>query len=127
MRVMAVIAVAFATLGVSTIAPFAQQGTPPTSAQSAPSQTTATPPAGQVAPHIWNVDRVQCASLLAADDDDRASAAMFYYGYLAARAGIRVADTDKISDNSAKVMKQCEATPNMTVPRAFRTALATRK
>jgi len=66
-------------------------------------------------------------TLIGADDDDRASATMFYYGYLAAQAGIRVIDANKISDNIAKVMNQCEATPNMTVPRAFRTALAKQK
>jgi len=30
----------------------------------------------------------------------------------------------KISDNLQKVMQQCEAKPNMTVPEAFRAALA---
>ena len=116
-------------LGLATIAPVAQQVAPPEAGgSSAPSsQTAAAPPAGQVAPRVWNVERVQCSTLLGAADDDRASAAMFYYGYLAARAGIRVIDADKISDNIAKVMKQCEAAPTMTVPRAFRTALAKRK
>ena len=49
---------------------------------------------------------------------------MFYYGYLAAKAGIRVIDVSRISDNIAKVMQKCEATPNLTVPQAFRQALA---
>jgi hypothetical protein len=44
-----------------------------------------------------------------ASDDDRASAMMFYYSYLAATAGIRAIDVDKISENIAKVTKQCEA------------------
>ena len=52
---------------------------------------------------------------------------MFYYGYLAAKAGIRVIDVNKISDNIGKVLKQCSATPNMTVPQAFRQDLASRK
>jgi hypothetical protein len=69
------------------------------------------------------VDRVRCADLLRASDDDRASAAMFYYGYLAAKAGIHVIDVSRISGNIAKVMQLCEARPNLTVPQAFREAL----
>jgi hypothetical protein len=80
-----------------------------------------------VAPHHWDVDRVRCSDLLHASDDDRASAAMFYYGYLAAKAGIHVIDVSRITDNIAKVMRQCEATPSLTVPQAFREALRPRR
>jgi len=52
---------------------------------------------------------------------------MFYYGYLAAKAGIRVIDVGKIDQNVGKVMKQCAATPNITVPQAFREALRPRR
>jgi len=55
------------------------------------------------------------------------AAAMFYYGYLAAKAGIRVIDVSKIDDNVGKVMNQCAATPNLTVPQAFRRALRPRR
>jgi len=128
MNMLGLATVAAAALGLATFAALAQQAAQPEPAgPSAPPQTAATPPAGQAAPRVWNVERVQCSSLLGADDDDRASAAMFYYGYLAARAGIHVIDTTKIADNVAKVMKQCAATPSMTVPRAFRTALAKQK
>ena len=48
---------------------------------------------------------------------------MFYYGYLAAKANIRVIDVSKIEGNVRKVMDQCAATPAMTVPHAFRMAL----
>ena len=48
---------------------------------------------------------------------------MFYYGYLAAKAGIHVINTGRISDNIVKVIKQCTATPALTVPQAFRRAL----
>jgi hypothetical protein len=48
---------------------------------------------------------------------------MFYYGYLAAKAGIRVIDVSRIDGNIAKVMRQCEASPAITVPQAFRAAL----
>ena len=90
-------------------------------------QTAAVPSDAQVAPGKWDVERVRCANLLGAAEDDRASAAMFYYGYLAAKANIHVIDVAKISDNIAKVLTQCAAKPDMTVPQAFRQALAARK
>jgi len=105
--------------------------TPPAAA--APAASPATPPAptvpaqgpseAQIAPHIWNVDQVRCSDLLHASDEDREAAAMFYYGYLAARRGIHIINTGRISDNIAKVIKQCTATPASTVPQAFRRAL----
>ena len=63
---------------------------------------------------------------LPAADDDRAAAAMFYYGYLAAKAGLHVINVDKIDGNVGKVMRQCAATPDITVPQAFREALRPR-
>jgi hypothetical protein len=48
---------------------------------------------------------------------------MFYYGYLAAKAGLHVIDVNRIEGNIAKVMHQCAAAPNLTVPQAFRQAL----
>ena len=103
-----------------------------------PSQQAATPPApppeaapspprvtseAQIAPGRWVVDRVQCSDLLGAADEDREAAAMFYYGYLAAKAGIRVIDVNEIDGNVRKVMDRCAAAPNITVPQAFRQAL----
>jgi HdeA/HdeB family len=84
----------------------------------------ASPSDAQVAPGKWDVARVRCADILNADADDRATVAMFYYGYLAAKYGLKVIDVTKISDNLQKVMQQCEAKPKMTVPEAFRAALA---
>jgi hypothetical protein len=84
---------------------------------------TAAPSGAQVAPSRWNVERARCLDLLEASDEDRASAAMFYYGYLAAKAGIHVIDVSRIDGNIAKVMRQCAATPSLTVPQAFRAAL----
>src|SRR6516165_4136749 len=66
---------------------------------------------------------VSCSDLLGAEDDDRAAAAMFYFGYLAAKADIHVVDVSRISDNTAKVMQLCKAEPGMMVPQAFRQAL----
>jgi hypothetical protein len=43
--------------------------------------------------------------------------------YLAAKAGIHIIDVSRIDDNIAKVMRQCAAAPNLTVPLAFREAL----
>jgi hypothetical protein len=104
--------------------------------QSAPSPGPAAPPAeaapptaprvtseAQITPKRWEVERVRCSDLLGASDDDRAAAAMFYYGYLAAKAGTHVIDVSKIDGNVKKVMDRCAAAPNETVPQAFRQAL----
>ena len=100
----------------------AQQPAPPPAAAEPPP-----PSAAQVAPGQWVVERVRCSDLLGASDDDRESAAMFYYGYLAAKAGIHVIDVNQIEGNVHKVMDQCAAAPNMTVPQAFRHALDRRR
>src|SRR5262249_2043779 len=106
--------------------PQQQAATPPAPAAPPPEASAAAPRVtseAQIAPGKWNVDRVRCSDLLGAEDDDRAAAAMFYYGYLAAKAGIHVIDVSQIDGNVQKVMNQCAATPNMTVPQAFRQAL----
>jgi len=99
---------------------------PPAAAPAAPNPPPS-PSEAQIAPGRWDVDRVRCSDLLGAADDDRAAAAMFYYGYLAAKAGIHVIDVGKIDENVGKVMKQCAAAPNLTVPQAFRQALRPRR
>jgi HdeA/HdeB family len=99
---------------------------PPPSAATAPPPAAAaapTPSAAPAAPGYWDVEQVRCSDLLEASDADRAAATMFYYGYLAAKAGIRVIDVTRIDGNIARVMRQCQATPNFTVPQAFRAAL----
>lgn len=105
---------AVAALATFFVAAFAMQ--PAVAASSSPSDA-------QVAPGKWDVTRVRCSDLLNAADDDRATAAMFYYGYLAAKYGIKVIDVTKISDNIHKVIQQCETKPKMTVPEAFHVAL----
>jgi hypothetical protein len=99
----------------------------PSPAVAAPPPSPPAPSEAQIAPGLWQVERVRCSDLLGAADDDRAAAAMFYYGYLAAKAGIHVIDVGKIDENVGKVMKQCAATPNITVPQAFREALGPRR
>jgi hypothetical protein len=99
---------------------------PPAAAPAAPNPPPS-PSEAQIAPGRWDVDRVRCSDLLGAADDDRAAAAMFYYGYLAAKAGIHVIDVGKIDENVGKVMQQCAAAPNLTVPQAFRQALRPRR
>jgi hypothetical protein len=107
----------------------AQQQSAPSPGPAAPAPEAAppTPPRvtseAQIAPKRWEVERVRCSDLLGASDDDRAAAAMFYYGYLAAKAGIHVIDVSKIDGNVRKVMDRCAAAPNDTVPQAFRQAL----
>jgi len=107
----------------------AQQQSAPPAAPAAPPETS--PPRvtsdAQVAPKRWDVERVRCSDLLGAADDDRAAAAMFYYGYLAAKAGIHVIDVSQIDGNIKKVMDRCAASPNETVPQAFRQALGRRQ
>jgi HdeA/HdeB family protein len=98
-------------------------------AEPAPPAATAAAPApsdAQIAPGRWNVERVRCSDLLRASDEDRAAAAMFYYGYLAAKAGIHIIDVGQIDGNVGKMMSQCAASPNLAVPQAFRQALRSR-
>jgi HdeA/HdeB family len=112
--------------------PASQQQAAPPPTLAAPTTEAASPPTprvtseAQIAPGRWDVDRERCSDLLGADDDDRAAAVMFYYGYLAAKAGIRVIDVSQIDGNVRKVMDQCAAARNITVPQAFRQALGRR-
>jgi hypothetical protein len=103
------------------LASCAQQSTPP-----AP-QAAAPPPAAQAPPQRWEIARVSCSDLLAASEEDRASAAMFYYGYLSARAGLRFVEGSQIEGNIHRVMEQCETTPNITVVQAFARAIPTER
>jgi hypothetical protein len=108
--------------------PAPQQQAAPPPVPSAPPEAVAPPTPrvtseAQIAPGRWDVERVRCSDLLGASDDDRAAAAMFYYGYLAAKAGIHVIDVSQIDGNIKKVMDRCAAAPNITVPQAFRQAL----
>jgi hypothetical protein len=104
----------------------AQSAAPPptTFAAVQPAPVPAPAPSdAQIAPGRWNVERVRCFDLLGASDEDRAAAAMFYYGYLAAKAGIHIIDVSQIDGDVSKVMSQCAASPGLTVPQAFRQAL----
>jgi len=121
-----------AVLSVLWLASCAPQAEEPVQTATAPPPAAVpAPPPGpseaQIAPGVWEVEQVRCSDLLGAADDDRAAAAMFYYGYLAAKAGIHVIDVGKIDENVGRVMKQCAATPNITVPQAFREALGSRR
>jgi HdeA/HdeB family len=100
-----------------------QAATPP---QAAPPPSSRVTSEAQIAPGRWVVDQVRCSDLLGAADEDRETAAMFYYGYLAAKAGIRVIDVNEIDGNVRRVMDRCAAAPNITVPQAFRQALGRR-
>lgn len=108
-----------------------QSAPPPTPAAPTPEAAPPTAPRvtsdAQVAPKRWDVERARCSDLLSASDDDRAAAAMFYYGYLAAKAGIHIIDVSQIDDHLKKVMDRCAAAPNETVPQAFRQALGRRR
>jgi HdeA/HdeB family len=114
-----------AVLVACCLAGCAQPPAPPAAPAGPPPAPRVTSEA-QIAPGRWDVDRVRCSDLLGASDDDREAAAMFYYGYLAAKAGIHVIDVNQIEGNVHKVMDQCAAAPNITVPQAFRQALGYR-
>src|SRR5438128_10022442 len=116
-------------LAACALPPPPQQEAAPSPAPAVPPPEAAPPPAprvtseAQISPGRWDVERVRCSDLLGAADDDREAAAMFYYGYLAAKAGIRVIDVSQMDGNVRKVMDRCAAAPNITVPQAFRQAL----
>src|SRR5437660_12242761 len=93
---------------------------PPPEAVSSPAPRVTSE--AQIAPGRWDVDRVRCSDLLGADDEDGAAAVMFYYGYLAAKAGIRVSDVSQIDGNVRQVMDQSAAARNITAPQAFSVA-----
>jgi len=114
---------------------------PPQPAQDAPATTNlavaepASPSAAapvpapsdaQVAPGRWDVERVRGSDLLGASDEGRGAAAMFHYGYLAAKAGMHIIDVSKIDGDVNEVMSKCAASPNLTVPQAYRQALRSR-
>src|SRR5215510_4228310 len=120
-----------AVLLVCSLAACAQPSAPPpqqaaTPPQAAPPPSSRVTSEAQIAPGRWVVDQVRCSDLLGAADEDRETAAMFYYGYLAAKAGIRVIDVNEIDGNVRRVMERCAAAPNITVPQAFRQALGRR-
>src|ERR1700726_4164046 len=107
-------------------APQQQAAPPPVPAAPPEAAAPPTPPVtseAQIAPGRWDVERVRCSDLLGASDDDRAAAAMFYYGYLAAKAGIHVIAVSRIDANIAKVMNVCADAPNITITSAFYRAL----
>jgi hypothetical protein len=95
---------------------------PPPASSAPPAQSAAatTPPPGSGP--FWDVTQLRCSQLLAADEDDRAAASVFYYGYLAARSGIKVIDVSRVEENIARVMDQCKRTPDLTVPQAYERA-----
>ena len=120
-----------AVLLVCSLAACAQPSAPPpqqaaTPPQAAPPPSSRVTSEAQIAPGRWVVDQARCSDLLGAADEDRETAAMFYYGYLAAKAGIRVIDVNEIDGNVRRVMDRCAAAPNITVPQAFRQALGRR-
>ena len=105
-----------------------QTATPAAPAAASPSAAAAAPGANAtpVTPQQWNVATTHCSVLLGAADDDRMAAVMFYYGYLAAKANIKVINTGNIEGNIAKVMDRCVAKPDITIPQAFREALVSK-
>ncbi len=95
---------------------------------SAPPSAQAAAPAEPARPsRLWNVERETCAELLAAPHEDRAAVAMYYYGYVTARAGIRVIDGAQIETRVRRALAACEASPTSPIAQAFQRALVPRR
>ena len=71
--------------------------------------------------HCANASSASLRSPDAARRRNRESAAMFYYGYLAAQTHVRAIDLGKSSGKLEKVIKRCSEQPGR---QAFREALA---
>lgn len=106
---------------VAALAPSPQPPTAP--APSWPQQLAAAPWLGPG--QIWPVTRVTCRQLLAASDRDRSAATLFYYGYLAARAGLTNIEIGKIDGDLRRVMDRCARMPDLTLTNAFQETLST--
>ena len=74
---------------------------------------------------VFQVNRITCRQLLAARGRDRDAATIFFYGYLAARAGIKDSDTSNADADLHRVLDQCSRSPDLTVTNAFRQTLST--
>ena len=123
--VLVLLALSLSSCAVQEQQPLQTAAAPAPGAVSPPPSPSA-PSNAQIAPGVWQVERVRCSDLLGAAAD-RAAATMFYYGYLAAKAGIHVINVGEIDQNVGKVMKQCAVTPSITVPQAFREVLGPRR
>lgn len=67
----------------------------------------------------WQVRRLTCAAWLAEPEPEQHSAAMFYYGWLAARTGTQTIDTEKTRVDLQAVHDRCAHEPRLTVANAF--------
>jgi hypothetical protein len=73
---------------------------------------------------FWQVRRVTCAEWLVRPEPERHSAAMFYYGWLAARAGTQTIDTDKIAPDLQRAHDRCVREPGLPVAESFTETLS---
>jgi hypothetical protein len=95
-----------------------------------PPSTPAQPPATAQAPQpsrLWNLERETCAELLAASHEDRTVAAVFYYGYVSARANTRIIDSAQVEARVRSAVAACEANPAQPILQAFTGALVPRR
>jgi hypothetical protein len=73
---------------------------------------------------LWLVRGTTCQEWLSRPEPERHWAAMFYYGWLAARAGTQSIDTDRIRPDLQRVMDRCAREPGLTVADAFTVTLS---
>jgi hypothetical protein len=114
-----VVLIAAATSGCAVF----QAAVPPPAAPQA-----ATPPAEEARPsRMWDLERETCAELIGASLEDRTVAAMFYYGYVSARAGTRLIDSAQVETRVRRAVAECEASPSTPILQAFTRALVPRR
>jgi hypothetical protein len=120
MRRALVVLIAAATSGCSIF----QAAVPPPATQ----QAAAAQPADEARPsRMWDLERETCAELLGASQEDRTVAAMFYYGYVSARAGTRLIDNAQIETRVRRAVDECRASPGTPILQAFTRALVARR
>lgn len=82
---------------------------------SAVAACAATAPTPMAKPSIIQIAKVTCAEMLASDALDRSSIMMFYWGYVAGKAGSTALNTAGLEQATSRVMQVCVAHQDMTV------------
>ncbi|MBV8082741.1 MAG: hypothetical protein JOY86_07190 [Candidatus Eremiobacteraeota bacterium] len=82
----------------------------------AAASVAATSPAPATIPvQHFDLTKLTCAQMLDADVLDRSSVMMFYWGYVAGKAGATAFDTTGMEAKTARVMQTCMNNPKMTL------------
>jgi hypothetical protein len=108
---------------------FQPAGPPPRLPQAAAAAPAATPASAEEArpARMWDLERETCAELIGASLEDRTVAAMFYYGYVSARAGTRLIDSSQVETRVRRAVDECRANPGTPILQAFTRTLVARR